>query len=114
MYLDPSVSIPVSVHTGGGGPEGTYGRHPRARLSLSDPFLIQDVLVKDPKLRIRSQGIKGKGVQKFASEQEEREFWEANDSRDYVNWDEAEIVSLPNQKLSTETNSLRWKERRQD
>ena len=52
MYLDPSVSIPVSVHTGGGGPEGTYGRHPRARLSLSDPFLIEDVLVKYPKLRI--------------------------------------------------------------
>ena len=44
--------IPVAVHTGGGGPGGTYGRHPRARLSLSDPFLIEDVLVKYPKLRI--------------------------------------------------------------
>jgi len=44
--------IPVAVHTGGGGPGGTYTWSPNARLSLGDPFLIEDVLVNYPKLRI--------------------------------------------------------------
>ncbi|OVE79044.1 hypothetical protein BVY01_03625 [bacterium I07] len=44
--------IPVAVHTGGGDPGGTYGTFPNARLSLGDPYLIEDVLVRYPKLRI--------------------------------------------------------------
>ena len=44
--------IPVGVHTGGGAAGGTYTWAPRARLVLGDPYLIEDVLVKYPKLRI--------------------------------------------------------------
>ncbi len=44
--------IPVAVHTGGGDPGGTYSWAPKARLGLSDPFLLENVLVKYPKLRI--------------------------------------------------------------
>lgn len=44
--------IPVAVHTGGGDPGGTYSWSPKARLPLGDPYLIEDVLVKYPKLRI--------------------------------------------------------------
>jgi len=52
----------------------------------------------------------GKRVPKFASEQEEREFWEKHDSSDYVDWAKAESVSLPNLKPSTKTISLRLPE----
>lgn len=44
--------IPVGVHTGGGDPGGTYSWSPKARLKLGDPYLIEDVLVAYPKLRI--------------------------------------------------------------
>ena len=44
--------IPVAVHTGGGDPGGTYSWSPKARLKMGDPYLIEDVLVKYPKLRI--------------------------------------------------------------
>ena len=53
---------------------------------------------------------KAKKVPKFASEQAEREFWEANDSSEYIDWAEAESVSLPNLKPSTKTISLRLPE----
>lgn len=44
--------IPIAVHTGGGDPGGTYSSSPKARLKYGDPYLIEDVLVKYPKLRI--------------------------------------------------------------
>ncbi|MCB0672051.1 MAG: amidohydrolase [Saprospiraceae bacterium] len=44
--------VPVAVHTGGGDPGGTYSWSPKARLIKGDPYLIEDVLVKYPKLRI--------------------------------------------------------------
>jgi len=50
-----------------------------------------------------SKGKKGKRLPKFASEQEEREFWEVNDSSDYVDWDGAKVAFLPNLKPSTKT-----------
>ena len=53
---------------------------------------------------------KAKKVPKFASEHAEREFWEANDSSEYIDWAEAESVSLPNLKPSTKTISLRLPE----
>ena len=43
----------------------------------------------------------------FASEAEERAFWEANDSADYVDWTKAKRAVLPNLKPSTKTISLR-------
>lgn len=44
--------VPVAVHTGGGDPGGTYSWSPKARLKFGDPYLIEDVLVNYPKLRI--------------------------------------------------------------
>ena len=48
-----------------------------------------------------------KQIPKFASEADERRFWETHDSAGYVNWWKATVVSMPNLKPSTETISLR-------
>lgn len=48
-----------------------------------------------------------KQIPKFASEAEERAFWEANDSTDYADWTKAKRAVLPNLKPSTKTISLR-------
>jgi len=37
-----------------------------------------------------------KTVPKFATEEEERRFWELNDSSEYVDWKTAQQVVLPN------------------
>ena len=50
---------------------------------------------------------KAKKIPKFKTEAEERKFWEKNDSSDYINWKEAQSVSMPNLKPSTKTISLR-------
>lgn len=52
LRICEKYDIPVAVHTGGGDPGGTYSWSPKARLQLGDPYLIEDVLVKYPKLRI--------------------------------------------------------------
>lgn len=46
----------------------------------------------------------------FTTEHEERQFWEHNDSSDFIDWNKAERVSLPNLKPSTKTISLRLPE----
>jgi predicted DNA binding CopG/RHH family protein len=46
-------------------------------------------------------------VPRFASEEAERAFWASHDSTEYVDWREAQSVSLPALKPSTETISLR-------
>ena len=43
----------------------------------------------------------------FKSEQEEREYWEKNDSADFVNWNKAQRVIFPNLKPSTTAISIR-------
>lgn len=43
----------------------------------------------------------------FASEEEERVFWEEQDSVDLVDWSKATRVTLPNLKPSTTSISLR-------
>lgn len=43
----------------------------------------------------------------FASEAEERKFWEKHDSTDYLDWSHAQRVILPNLKPTTHTISLR-------
>jgi hypothetical protein len=48
-----------------------------------------------------------KSIPKFASEAEERRFWETHDSAAYVDWSRAAVVSLPRLMPSTETISLR-------
>ncbi|PKQ44262.1 amidohydrolase family protein [Confluentibacter flavum] len=52
LRICEQYDIPVAVHTGGGDPGGTYSWSPKARLLLGDPYHIEDVLVKYPKLRI--------------------------------------------------------------
>jgi predicted DNA binding CopG/RHH family protein len=51
-----------------------------------------------------------KNIPKLADEDKEREFWENEDSTEYINWDDAEIISFPKLKPSTRTISLRLPE----
>lgn len=44
---------------------------------------------------------------RFANEADERAFWEAHDSTDYLDWTKAERVVLANLKPTTKTISLR-------
>jgi predicted DNA binding CopG/RHH family protein len=48
-----------------------------------------------------------KSIPKFSDEAAERHFWETHDSSDYIDWNKAERVRLPNLKPSTESISLR-------
>ena len=52
LKICEEFGIPVAIHTGGGPPEITYRGAPKARLLLGNPLLIEDVLVKYPKLKI--------------------------------------------------------------
>ena len=51
-----------------------------------------------------------KKLPKFKSEEEEREFWFAHDSCDYIDWSDAEIVVFPNLKPTSKTISIRLPE----
>jgi predicted DNA binding CopG/RHH family protein len=46
-------------------------------------------------------------VPQFATEAEERAYWETHDSSDRINWNSAERVRLPNLKPSSTSISLR-------
>jgi predicted DNA binding CopG/RHH family protein len=48
-----------------------------------------------------------KPVPNFASEAEERQFWETHDSSEHVDWSKAERVSMPKLRPSTTAISLR-------
>jgi len=51
-----------------------------------------------------------KAIPKFKSEAEERRFWKSHNSTEYVDWNKADPVLLPNLKPSTKTISLRLSE----
>ena len=53
-YLDicERYGIPVAVHTGGGPPGTAHRCCPNFRIRLSDPYLIEDALVKHPDLKV--------------------------------------------------------------
>jgi predicted DNA binding CopG/RHH family protein len=51
-----------------------------------------------------------KKIPDFKNEAEERAFWESHDSSDYLDWSEAQAVTMPNLKPSTKTISLRLPE----
>jgi predicted DNA binding CopG/RHH family protein len=51
-----------------------------------------------------------KEIPKFKTEVEERKFWQENDSSDYIDWDDAEVVVLPRLKPSTRKISIRLPE----
>ena len=44
--------VPVGIHTGGGPPGTPYTCCPKFRLRLGDPLLLEDLLVKYPKLKV--------------------------------------------------------------
>jgi predicted DNA binding CopG/RHH family protein len=48
-----------------------------------------------------------KTIPTFPNESEEQAFWESNDSTNYVDWNKAKSVVLPNLKPTTQTISLR-------
>jgi predicted DNA binding CopG/RHH family protein len=48
-----------------------------------------------------------KKVPAFTNEVEERQFWETQDSTDYVDWSKAQHVRLPNLKPTSAAISLR-------
>jgi predicted DNA binding CopG/RHH family protein len=48
-----------------------------------------------------------KTIPKFASEAEERAFWEKSDSTGYLDWKKARLTVLPKFKPATHTISLR-------
>jgi predicted DNA binding CopG/RHH family protein len=48
-----------------------------------------------------------KPIPRFATEAEERTFWETHDSADCVDWSQAKVTVLPNLKPTTQTISLR-------
>ena len=48
-----------------------------------------------------------KPIPKFANEDDERRFWEQNDSSEYLDWSQAQQVVMPKLKPTTKTISLR-------
>jgi predicted DNA binding CopG/RHH family protein len=54
--------------------------------------------------------IKIKKIPKFKNEDEERAFWAAHDSTEYINWRKAKKVMLSNLKPSVKSISLRLPE----
>ncbi len=54
--------------------------------------------------------ITSKEVPNLTTEEEERTFWAAHDSTEFVDWDNAEAAVLPHLKPSTKSISLRLPE----
>ncbi len=51
-----------------------------------------------------------KEIPKFENEEQEREFWAKENSTEFIDWEQAESVVLPNLKPTTTTISLRMSE----
>ncbi|MEX1140136.1 MAG: BrnA antitoxin family protein [Bacteroidota bacterium] len=51
-----------------------------------------------------------KKIPKFKSEQEERQFWAAHDSTQYIDWSKSKLTLFPNLKPSSKTISIRLPE----
>ena len=49
-------------------------------------------------------------IPEFKNEEEERLFWETQDSTELIDWEKAKIVRFPNLKKSTRSISLRLPE----
>lgn len=50
--LAEEFDVPIAIHIGPGPPGAPYIGYPKYRMSLSNPLLLEDVLVKHPKLRV--------------------------------------------------------------
>ena len=87
----------------------------RANGTLIRPISACTMSRKERAVPSMSKQIKPKQLKpipEFASEAEERAFWESpgNDSTEYVDWSKAKLVSFPKLRPSTETISLRMPE----
>ena len=76
----------------------------------SDDTLIRVISARDMQRRRKLFMRKVKKIPTFKTEAEEREFWEKHDSSEFVDWKNAQSVSMPNLKPSTKTISLRLPE----
>jgi predicted TIM-barrel fold metal-dependent hydrolase len=52
LAICEKYGVPVAYHTGGSFPNAQQFGWPKYRIALGDPFLIEDVLVKYPKLKL--------------------------------------------------------------
>jgi uncharacterized protein len=50
--LAEQFDIPVGIHTGSGPPRASYEGAPHSRVGLGNPLLLEEVLVRHPKLRV--------------------------------------------------------------
>jgi uncharacterized protein len=50
--LAEELDVPVGIHMGLGPPGAAYGPFPRYRMTAGDPLLLEDVLVRHPRLRL--------------------------------------------------------------
>ena len=50
--LAEAIDVPVMIHTGTSFPRTPYKGYPNFRLRLGNPLLLEDVLIKHPKLRL--------------------------------------------------------------
>ena len=46
------LDVPVGIHMGYGAPGGPYWLYPRYRAALGNPLLLEDLLVRHPKMRV--------------------------------------------------------------
>ena len=53
---------------------------------------------------------KRKAIPQFKNEDDERLFWAAHDSADFIDWSRAERAVFPNLKRSTKPNAIRLPE----
>jgi len=63
--------------------------------------------MKHTKTNPRKTSRKLKEIPGFKSEDEERDFWAAHSTADYVDWDKSEEAIFPNLKPSTQSISIR-------
>ena len=61
--------------------------------------------------KFKIQVTKDEKIPNFESEDEERKFWSKSDSTDYIDWNKAQKMVLPNLKPSTEMVSLKSPEK---
>lgn len=50
--LAEQLDIPVAIHTGSGPPRAPYEGTPDSRVALGNPLLLEEVLIRHPKLRV--------------------------------------------------------------
>lgn len=50
--LAERLDVPVGIHMGYGAPGGPYWIYPKYRASLGNPLLLEDLLVRHPKMRV--------------------------------------------------------------